>query len=89
MNAKGHSDWNGCWSLLWRAFVFFPYILVVSIVLCALWMSRWFLPCCAAALFYIRDWTFASLICVAWLLALWTYRHFNLARFFEPPPSLL
>jgi hypothetical protein len=63
--------------------------LAVSILLGALWMSRWFLPSCAAALFYIHDWKFALLICVAWLLAMWAYRHFNLARFFEPPPSLL
>ena len=89
MNIKGHSDWRGCWGILWRSFVFVPYMLAVFIGVGSIWLSRWVLPFCAAFSVYFRDWLLAAGTFALWLLAVWGYRRFHLSRFYESPPSLL
>jgi hypothetical protein len=66
-----------------------PYMLAVFFCVGGVWLSRWVLPLVAALLAYFGDWWLALPTLAAWLLAAWGYRSFRLARFFEPPPSLL
>ena len=89
MSTKEHSDRKACWGLLWRSLVFMPYMLAVFVCVGSVWLSRWVLPFVAALLAYSRDWSLTLATVSAWLVAVWGYRRFRLARFFEPPPSLL
>jgi hypothetical protein len=89
MNFKENSDFKACWGILWRSFVFMPYMLAVFIVVGGIWLSCWVLPVCVAMLIYSGDWSLALITAAFWLLAIWSYRFFRLSRFFESPPSLL
>jgi hypothetical protein len=89
MKPKENSDWKACWGILWRSFVFMPYMFSVFIVVGGIWLARWVLPICVGMLVYSRDWSFAAITAALWLSAMWSYRRFRLSRFFEPPPSFL
>ena len=89
MSTKGQSDSNACWGVLWRSIVFIPYMLAVFIGVGIVWLGLWVLPVCAAWFLYSRDGWFATASLALWALAVWSYRRFRLARFYESPPSLL
>lgn len=89
MNTKEHSDLRACWGILWRSFVLMPYMLLIFVMVGGVWLSRWVLPVCALLWFYSHDWLMAGGALALWYLAAWSYRRFQLCRFFEPPPSLL
>ena len=89
MEKKTTSDWKGFWALLWRSLVFFPYMLAVFIGVGSIWLSRFVLPLCGAAFLYLQDWWNAGIALALWLLAIWSYRRFRLARFYEAPSSFL
>jgi len=89
MNSDQHSDWKALWGILWRSFVFMPYMLAVFIGVGTIWLSRWALPVYAGLSVYSHDWVYASGAFILWLAAVWSYRRFRLSRFYEVPPSLL
>jgi hypothetical protein len=86
---KHSEDVKGFWAILWRSVIFLPYMLFSFIIVGGVWLSRWVLPICGAAFLYSQRWWQASIAFALWLLAMWMYRRFQLARFFEPPPPLL
>jgi hypothetical protein len=89
MSTKAQSDLKACWGILWRSFAFMPYMLAVFIGVGSVWLSRWVLPVLVGLLVYSRSWFYAAGTAALWLLATWSYRRLRLARFYEPPPSLL
>jgi hypothetical protein len=89
MCSNEHSDWRGCWGILWRALVFVPYMLAIFVGVGSVWLSRLVLPVLAALWLYSHDWWLACSAFVLWLIAMWSYRRFRLSRFYERPPSLL
>ena len=89
MSPNDDSDFKGCWAILWRSFLYLPYMLGVFIVVVGVWLLRWILPFSAAVFLYDQDWYVAGATLGIWLFALWSYRRFRLGRFFESPPSLL
>ena len=89
MNTKAHSDWKGCWAILWRSLIFIPYMLAVFVGVGGVWLSRWLLPVSGAVFLYQQQWGEAGVAFAVWLLALWAYGRFRLVRFFESPPSFL
>jgi len=89
MNSKENSDWKACWGILWRSFVFMPYMFTVFIVVGSIWLGRLVLPVCTAMLLYSGEWSLAVVTVAFWLLTMWSYRYFRLSRFFECPPFLL
>jgi hypothetical protein len=89
MNNKSQSDWEGLWGILWRSFVFLPYMLGVFVIVGCVRLSRWVLPVHAALSVYYNDWWLGAAAFALWLMALWSYRRFHLCQFYEAPPSLL
>ncbi len=89
MNAGADSDVKSCWALLWRSVVFFPCILLMSVSIGGVWLSRWILPPCIVLQLYVHEWWQAVATMVVWALLAWIYRRLRLERFFEAPPSLL
>jgi hypothetical protein len=90
LNVKSHlQDLKGVWAILWRSFVFLPYMLLAFLSVGGVWLSRWVLPIWIAFFLYLQEWRQAIIAFAFWLLAMWVYRCLRLARFFESPPSLL
>jgi hypothetical protein len=89
MATKRTSDLAACWGLLWRCFVFMPYMLAVFIVVGGIALFRWLLPLGVIARIIEAGYWSAAATLGIWFLCFWTYRHFRLSRFFEDPPSLL
>ncbi len=89
MSENRQSDWRGWWGILWRSLVLMPYMLVIFIGVGIVWLNRWILPVFVALSVYARDWWFAGGGLVLWFVAMWSYRHFRLSRFYESPPSVL
>ena len=89
MKAARHSDLWGLWSVLWRSFVYLPWMLLVFASVGSVWVARWFLPVGAVMLLGMGAWQHAGATLALWCLATAIYRRFQLARYFESPPSLL
>lgn len=89
MITRKQSDLAALWGLFWRCFVFLPYMLGVFLVVGGIWFLRLILPLCALVRIFTGEfWPVLPTLAV-WLLCVWVYRRFRLARFFEEPPSLL
>lgn len=87
--SRNSKDLKGVCAVLWRSFVYLPYMLFIFLSVGGVWLSRWLFPIYAALCLYFQEWWQASVSVALWLLAVWVYRRFRLARFFESPPSLL
>jgi hypothetical protein len=80
---------GACWALLWRSVVYCPLMLLVFAIIGGIWLSRWMLPLFVLGLAFAGLWNHAGISLLAWITAIWAYRHFRLRRLFEEPPSLL
>jgi hypothetical protein len=88
-DVRRDADWEGCWAILWRSFVFLPYMLAAFIALLVVSLGRWVLPIRAAFYAYSREWLLVTISAGVWLVAVVAYRRRRLGRCFEAPPSLL
>jgi len=69
--------------------IYTPWLLLIFVGVGGVWLSRWLLPLSIVLAIFARLWWYGGVALALWLAAMWSYRHFRLARFFEPPSSLL
>jgi hypothetical protein len=77
------------WSLIWRATILAPILLILSVLFIASWIARFFLPVLILISAWVQDWGFVALYGGAWIIsvALWRWNRFR--SLWEDPPSLL
>jgi len=56
------------WSLLWRAVLLTPFMMLFGVIWVIVWPLLFLLPVCEACYLWNGDWLFASIVVAVWLL---------------------
>jgi len=89
MQLNWQSDLKGCWSILWRALVFMPWMVLVFLVVSTICLGCWVLPIFIAVSAMIYDWPMVEFGMLAWVPSVWIYRRYRIKTFLQWPASLL
>jgi hypothetical protein len=71
------------WAILWRSFVYFPFMFVFMLILIAMLVGMIALPIYGAVLGYFNFWGWSLAAFAAWGTDFWIWRRFRLRKFFE------